>query len=85
MLDVESSPDTSPTHSVSRGERDTAVGPADIAQARSDVRYWKADAVALPDRGPRGRDNLKIVLDALYGPGQRVDDVWLWDVRPFTR
>ncbi|MFI6330242.1 hypothetical protein ACIBBG_18320 [Micromonospora chersina] len=70
---------------VSRGERDTAVGPADIAQARADVRYWKADAVALPDRGVRRHDDLKAVLDALYGPGQRVDDVWLWDVRPVTR
>ncbi|MFG3599763.1 hypothetical protein [Micromonospora chersina] len=70
---------------VSRGERDTAVGPAEIAQARADVRYWKADAVALPDRGARRHDDLKAVLDALYGPGQRVDDVWLWDVRPFTR
>lgn len=82
---VEPQPTAKLLTAVSRGERDTAVGPADIAQARSDVRYWKADAVALPDRGPRGRDNLKIVLDALYGPGQRVDDVWLWDVRPFTR
>ncbi|GHJ12764.1 glycosyl transferase [Micromonospora sp. AKA38] len=70
---------------VSRGERDTAVGPADIAQARTDVRYWKADAVVLPDRGARRHDDLKVVLDALYGPGRRVDDVWLWDVRPVTR
>ncbi|WNM40083.1 hypothetical protein RMN56_01610 [Micromonospora halotolerans] len=70
---------------VSLGERGTAVGPAEIAQARADVRYWKADAVALPDRGARRHDDLKTVLDALYGPGQRVDDVWLWDVRPFTR
>ena len=70
---------------VSRGERDTAVGPADIAQARADVRYWKADAVVLPDRGARRHDDLKVVLDVLYGPGRRVDDVWLWDVRPVTR
>ncbi|GGR92417.1 glycosyl transferase [Micromonospora fulviviridis] len=70
---------------VSRGEWDTAVGRADIAQARADVRYWKADAVVLPDRGTRRHDDLKAVLDALYGPGRRVDDVWLWDVRPFTR
>ncbi|MFC0031594.1 hypothetical protein ACFFMM_18915 [Micromonospora chaiyaphumensis] len=82
---VEPQPTAKLLTAVSRGERDTTVGPADIAQARSDVRYWKADAVALPDRGARGHDNLKVVLDALYGPGQRVDDVWLWDVRPFTR
>ncbi|PSK67258.1 hypothetical protein B0E53_00790 [Micromonospora sp. MH33] len=82
---VEPQPTAKLLTAVSRGERDTTVGPADIAQARSDVRYWKADAVALPDRVARGHDDLKIVLDALYGPGQRVDDVWLWDVRPFTR
>ncbi|GIJ27832.1 glycosyl transferase [Micromonospora qiuiae] len=70
---------------VSKGERDTTVGPAEITQARADVRYWKADAVVLPDRGARRHEALKTVLDALYGPGRRVDDVWLWDVRPFTR
>ncbi|MFI7551022.1 hypothetical protein ACIBQ2_14860 [Micromonospora sediminimaris] len=70
---------------VSTGKRDTTVGPTEITQARADVRYWKADAVVLPDRGARRHDALKTVLDALYGPGQRIDDVWLWDVRPFTR
>ncbi|WBB52065.1 hypothetical protein [Verrucosispora sp. WMMD573] len=70
---------------VSKGERDTTVDTAEIAQARADVRYWQADAVVLPDRGARRHDALKTVLDVLYGPGQRVDDVWLWDVRPFTR
>ncbi|MER5455131.1 hypothetical protein ABT008_10120 [Micromonospora sp. NPDC002389] len=70
---------------VSAGKRDTTVGPAEIAQARADVRYWKADAVVLPDRGARRHEALKTVLNALYGPGRRVGDVWLWDVRPFTR
>jgi hypothetical protein len=67
-----------------RGQRDTTVGPADIAQGRADVRYWRADAVALPQRVSR-HDKLKTVLDAMFGPGQRVDDVWLWDVRVWTR
>lgn len=70
---------------VSLGERDTTVGQADVDQARADVRYWKADAVVLPDRAARRHDDLKTVLDALYGPGERVEDVWVWDVRPFTR
>ncbi|WP_223884421.1 hypothetical protein [Micromonospora craniellae] len=69
---------------VSKGERDTTVDSAEIAQARADVRYWKADVVVLPDRGARRHDALRTVLDGLYGPGQRVDDVWLWDVRPLT-
>jgi hypothetical protein len=69
---------------VFRGERDTTVNPTEIAQARADIRFWKADAVALPDR-VRHRDELKAVLDAMFGPGRRVDDVWLWDVRSLTR
>ncbi|MEU7758576.1 MULTISPECIES: hypothetical protein [Micromonospora] len=81
---VEPQPTAKLLTAVSRGQRDTAVGPADVEQARADVRHWKADAVALPDRARR-HDDLKVVLDALYGPGQRVADVWLWDVRPLTR
>jgi hypothetical protein len=81
---VEPQPTAKLLTAVSRGERDIRVDPAEIAQARADVRYWKADAVALPV-GARRHDNLRIVLDALYGPGRQVDDVWLWDVRPFTR
>ncbi|RZU74550.1 hypothetical protein EV384_3022 [Micromonospora kangleipakensis] len=68
---------------VARGQRDTAVNPADVAQARADVRYWKADAVVLPRTHRRAA--LRTVLDALYGPGRQVDDVWLWDVRPYSR
>ncbi|MFI7078685.1 hypothetical protein ACIBO1_15460 [Micromonospora sp. NPDC049903] len=81
---VEPQPTAKLITAVSEGKRDTTVGPADIDQARADVRHWKADAVVLPDRGARRHDALKTVLDSLYGPGQRVDDVWLWDVRPLT-
>ncbi|MFI2711416.1 hypothetical protein ACH495_14950 [Micromonospora sp. NPDC018662] len=81
---VEPQPTAKLLTAVSKGERDTAVGPAEIEQARADVRHWKADAVALPERARR-HDDLRVVLDALYGPGRRVADVWLWDVRPLTR
>jgi hypothetical protein len=80
---VEPQPTAKLLTAVARGQRDTTVTPADVAQARADARYWKADAVALP-RTPR-QAALRTVLDALYGPGVRVDDVWLWDVRPYTR
>ncbi|MFU8873786.1 hypothetical protein [Micromonospora sp. SL4-19] len=69
---------------VAEGERPPVVAPVEREQALADVRYWKADAVALPAAHPR-EAQLRIVLDALYGPGRRVDDVWLWDVRPYTR
>ncbi|SCL23873.1 hypothetical protein GA0070624_2814 [Micromonospora rhizosphaerae] len=80
---VEPQPTAKLLTAVARGQRDTMVTPADVTQARADVRHWKADVVVLP-RHPR-QDRLRAVLDALYGPGQRVDDVWLWDVRPYTR
>ncbi|WP_405111470.1 hypothetical protein OG559_01625 [Micromonospora sp. NBC_01405] len=81
---VEPQPTAKLLTAVSLGERGTTVSPAEIDQARADVRYWKADAVALPDHGRR-RDELRTVLDAMFGPGQRVDDVWLWDARPWSR
>jgi hypothetical protein len=48
-------------------------------QALEDLRYWKASVVVL---GPNPKENvlLELVTD-LLGPGRRVDDVWLWDVR----
>ncbi|SBT39215.1 hypothetical protein [Micromonospora narathiwatensis] len=81
---VEPQPTAKLLTAVSQGERAATVSPVEIDQARADVRYWKADAVALPDRARR-HDDLKIVLDAMFGPGQRVDDVWVWDVRSWTR
>ncbi|RLK22496.1 hypothetical protein DER29_0330 [Micromonospora sp. M71_S20] len=68
---------------VARGERDASISPAEREQAIVDVRHWKADAVVLPVRTKKRE--LRTVLDALYGPGQRIEDVWLWDVRPYTR
>jgi hypothetical protein len=58
-----------------------AIGPADIQQARSDIRTWKAALVVLAPDAPH-LDDLRTTLTALFGPGQRVSDVWLWDVRP---
>ena len=29
-------------------------------------------------------DELLTVITSVLGPGHRVDDVWLWDVRPLT-
>ncbi|HEY0696644.1 MAG TPA: glycosyltransferase family 87 protein [Micromonospora sp.] len=47
--------------------------------ALDDLRYWRASVVVLgagPDEAV-----LRQLLTELLGPGQRVDDVWLWDVR----
>jgi dolichyl-phosphate beta-glucosyltransferase len=56
------------------------VGPAERAQAIVDVRYWRAAIVVLAPDAPHG-DDLHATLDELFGPGTRVADVWLWDVR----
>ncbi|MFU8871390.1 hypothetical protein [Micromonospora sp. SL4-19] len=48
-------------------------------QAVADLRFWKASVVVL---GANPREPvLRELMTALLGPPQRVDDVWLWDVR----
>jgi hypothetical protein len=49
-------------------------------QARADVSYWHATTFVLSDRHDNG-DQLRQTVDQLFGAGQHVDDVWLWDVR----
>ncbi|MBV1855483.1 hypothetical protein [Catellatospora tritici] len=65
---------------VAAGKRGTDVTDADRAQALADARYWKADALVLPV-AHRAAAQLHTVMDALYGPGTAVGDVWVWDVR----
>ncbi|MGC4896480.1 hypothetical protein [Micromonospora sp. DT31] len=48
-------------------------------QAVDDMRFWRASVVVL-GAGPR-EAVLRDLMTALLGPAQRVDDVWLWDVR----
>ncbi len=59
------------------------VGPAERAQAITDVRYWRAAIVVLAPDAPHAED-LHATLDALFGTGTMVADVWLWDVRALT-
>ncbi len=48
-------------------------------EAVEDLRFWRASVVVL---GAHPREAvLRDLLTALLGPPQRVDDVWLWDVR----
>ncbi|GAA3724128.1 glycosyl transferase [Plantactinospora mayteni] len=51
-------------------------------QAIEDLRFWKASVVVLGDHP--ATPALHVLLAGLFGPGQRVDDVWLWDVRPLV-
>jgi hypothetical protein len=55
----------------------------DRALALDDLRFWRAAVLVV---SPSARqDTLRLTLDELFGPGQRVDDVWLWDVRDLVR
>jgi hypothetical protein len=64
---------------------DHTVTDADRAQARADLAYWHAQVVVLGDGGAgirwTARHELLLRLATeLFGPPQRVDDVWLWRV-----
>jgi hypothetical protein len=54
---------------------------------RDDLRYWRVEVVVLADRvhGPKfpiHEDALLRTTTDLLGPPERVDDVWLWRIRP---
>lgn len=51
-------------------------------QAVEDLRYWRASVVVL---GAHPREAaLRGLMTGLLGEPRRVDDVWLWDVRPLV-
>jgi hypothetical protein len=52
-------------------------------QARVDIANWQATTLVLPVRHPNS-EAIHQVVDQLIGPGQLVDDVWLWDVRSLS-
>lgn len=59
------------------------IGTQERSDVVTDLRFWKADAVVLATRN--GTDvHLLLALEKLLGPGERVKDVWVWDVRPIT-
>lgn len=59
-----------------------ALTDADRDRTVEDLRYWNASVVVL---GEHERDaELLTLITGLLGPAQRVEDVWLWDVRPLV-
>ncbi|XTZ16380.1 hypothetical protein ACQSSU_02975 [Micromonospora echinospora] len=54
----------------------------DRRRAVEDLRYWRASVVVL---GAHPREAaLRDLMTGLLGEPRRVDDVWLWDVRPLV-
>ncbi|WP_436970881.1 hypothetical protein [Micromonospora coxensis] len=75
-----------PTSTLIYATMDTGEVPAlteeNRRQAVADLRFWKASVVVL---GAHPREAvLRDLMTGLLGPAQRVDDVWLWDVRPLV-
>ncbi|GGM57790.1 hypothetical protein ACFFX1_17095 [Dactylosporangium sucinum] len=56
------------------------VTPEQQEQARADARYWKATTIVLAEQHGNS-DAIRQTVDQLYGAGQHVTDVWVWDVR----
>ncbi|MCX5070512.1 hypothetical protein OOJ91_32225 [Micromonospora lupini] len=72
-----------PTSSLVYSTMDAGVVPVltdeNRRQAVEDLRFWRASVVVL---GAHPREAvLRELVTALIGPPQRVDDVWVWDVR----
>jgi hypothetical protein len=64
-----------------------AVTDADRQRARADLAYWHGSVIVLSDGGQGSRwtgnrDKLLRVATELFGPPQRVEDVWVWRVSP---
>jgi len=51
--------------------------------AVQDFRTYKVTTLVLPIDHPRA-EQVRSLVDLLVGPGKRIDDVWVWDVREFV-
>jgi hypothetical protein len=60
------------------------LGDADVRRVYDDLREWQAAVMVLP-AGQHNADALRRTLDKVVGPARRIDDAWVWDVRPITR
>jgi hypothetical protein len=61
------------------GER-PQVGDDERTRAAEDIAYWRASCLVVADQAHA--DAVKSTMDQLFGPGQRVADVWTWQVDP---
>lgn len=66
-------------HDVATGGTRT-VSDVERRQAQEDIAFWGASCFVLVDGTPY-EDNLRVLMDALLGPGTRIADAWVWRVR----
>jgi hypothetical protein len=56
------------------------IGEPQRQQARQDLSFWRASCVVLADGTPN-TDSLRVTVEALLGPADRVADAWTWKIR----
>lgn len=74
-------PTSTMLYHVAAGDGVPEIGGEQRADLVDDARYWNLAIIVLTPGAPHEQD-LHATLNELIGPGARVDDVWLWDVRP---
>jgi dolichyl-phosphate beta-glucosyltransferase len=79
----EAGPMTKLTAEIIKGGKAVKVTEEQKAAIIAELRRLQADAVVVYN--VQVLPQLKESLDPLFGPGQQVDDVWVWDIRPLTR
>ncbi|WP_329111153.1 hypothetical protein OG792_07760 [Micromonospora sp. NBC_01699] len=52
-------------------------------RSMDELRHWQAAILVLPVREHHA-EPLRRTVEQIVGPGRRVDDVWLWDIRTLT-
>lgn len=62
---------------VAKSGRPAEVTDQDRAAMAGDIAYWRAASFVLDQRHPHA-EALKQTMDGLLGPGERVEDVWVW-------
>ncbi|WP_425462319.1 hypothetical protein [Micromonospora pisi] len=52
-------------------------------RSMDELRHWRTAILVLPVE-ERNAEPLRRTVEQVVGPGRRVDDVWLWDIRSLT-
>jgi hypothetical protein len=68
---------------VGEGGGDALISDEHRRLAAEDLRAYQVTTMVLPVDHPRA-ERVRSVVDLLVGPGKRIDDVWVWDVREFV-
>jgi len=77
-----SQPTSDLLHAVERNGQTPELGDEHRAAARRDVAFWRATCFVLAPDVVVNPTQLRSTMEQLFGPGEQVDDVIVWRVRP---